>query len=81
MGLVQNASAVDALAVTPNDSTDLPKGATRWFMVGGAGNIKVTMASGSVVTINGLVTGVEYNWSVKRIWATGTTATNIVALY
>ena len=70
--------ARDAVAVTPNDSTDLAK-MPRGLAVTGAGVIKVTMESGSVVTLPAPVGLLGY--AVKRVWATGTTATGIVALY
>jgi hypothetical protein len=81
-------SYIDALAVTPNDGVDLvpPSGnarPTRGIMVGGAGTLKVTMASGNTVTMT-MAAGVAsfiQDISVVRVWATGTTATLIVALY
>jgi len=69
----------DAAPVTPNDSTDLTGGATRAINVTGAGNVKVTMRSGSTVVL--AVAAGETRISVKRIWSTSTTATGITALY
>lgn len=70
--------ARDAVAVTPSDSTDLPRMA-RGLAFTGAGVVKVTMESGSVVILPAPVGKSDY--VVRRVWATGTTATGIVALY
>jgi hypothetical protein len=72
--------ATDAVAVTNSDTVDLTT-PTRWIMVTVAGNVKVTMLSGNTVTFTGLVVGTHYPFSVKRVWAPGTTATGIIALY
>ena len=69
-----------AAAVTPNDSTDLPDAAQALY-VGGAGNVKVTTADGNEVTINSVAAGATLHLKVTRVHATGTTATNITALY
>lgn len=70
-----------AVTITPNDSTDLANGPTRALFIGTAGTVVVTMADGNDVTFTGLSAGVIHWLSVKRVKATGTTATNIVALY
>lgn len=73
---------VGAVAVTPNDGADIPApGVTRGIYIGGAGNLKADMADGSTVTFVGLLVGWTYEFRCKRIYATGTTATNIIALY
>ena len=71
--------AFGAASVTPNDSTDIAT--CRSVYVGGAGAMKVTMADDTTVTFSGLLAGAVYPFQAKRIWSTGTTATNIVALY
>lgn len=80
----ENAVADNAVAVVPSDSTDLPTSAYGLF-VGGAGDIKVTMIGGStvdgkVVTFAGVSAGQFLPINVVRVWATGTTATLILAL-
>lgn len=67
-------------SITPNDSTDLPY-YTRALYLGGGGNLKVTFIDGSVVTFVGLTSGTDWPWRVARVWATGTTCTNIVGMY
>lgn len=51
------------------------------IFVGGEGNIKVTTSSGSTVTFNGIAAGTFMPVSVLKVWATGTTATNVIALW
>lgn len=69
---------VSGFAIIPSDTNDLAK-VTRCLWVGGSGNIRVLFANDTVpVTLNaasGLVSGV-----FRRIYATGTTATNIVGM-
>lgn len=67
-------------AVTPHDTNELAF-VTRGIIVGVAGNVKVTLASGDVVTLPGLAAGVIHPVRAKVIWSTGTTATTIVALW
>ncbi len=70
-----------AAAVTPSDATDLAY-TTKGIYIGGSGNIVVNMAdSGAPVTFTELQVGTVYPFRVTRVLATGTTATNIVALW
>lgn len=69
----------DAAVVTPNNGTNLPR-AGRLF-VGGAGNIAVTTVAGTNVTFTGVVAGTILPVRVKKVFATGTTATNMVVMY
>jgi hypothetical protein len=66
------------VAVVPADATIIP--ATNGIYIGGTGNITVTMANGQNVTFNTIPVG-YYKFSVTKVMATGTTATNILALY
>jgi hypothetical protein len=68
-----------AAPVTPSDTTDLLAASTALF-VGGAGNLRVTMLGGGIVTFTGLPVG-WHPIRVTRVWATNTTATNIVAVW
>ena len=74
------APAEGAVAVTPSDSTDLTYMA-RALYIGGAGNVNVDVADGTTVVFAGLAAGTILPVRVKRVRATSTTATNIVALY
>jgi hypothetical protein len=72
-------SAVGFVAVTPSDSTTFA--ATRALYVGVAGDVVVDgVKRGTQVTMTAASIG-EHPWQVTRVYSTGTTATNIVALY
>ena len=49
--------------------------------VGGTGNIKLTTSSGSTLTFNGLNAGTFVPVQTIKVFNTGTTATNILALW
>lgn len=70
----------DFAVVTPDDNNDLPKQAIG-FYCGVGGDITVTTPNGQDVTIPNLAAQTQYEFPCKRIKATGTTASNIVALY
>ena len=72
-------SAYDAAAVTLSDSTELAP--TRALFVGTGGNLKVTMAYGTDVTFTGVQAGSILPIQVTKVWSTGSTASNVVALY
>jgi hypothetical protein len=74
-------NAIDGAVVTPNDGTDLAKIPTKGVYVGVSGDVKVTLSSGAVLTFTGLSSGAIHPIAAKRIWATGTTALNILAVY
>lgn len=72
--------ATSAAAVTPHDTNELSNVTTRVF-VGGAGNLKVTMMDGTDVTFTGVTAGSVLPIRVRRVYSTGTTATNIAAMW
>jgi hypothetical protein len=74
------APAESVVAVTPNDSTDL-SAVCRGLYIGGAGSVNVDVADGTTVVFSGLNGGQILPVRIKRVRATSTTATNIVALY
>jgi hypothetical protein len=49
--------------------------------VGTGGNIKVDMSGSGTVTFNNVGDGVFLPILVDRVYSTGTTASNIIALY
>lgn len=67
-------------AVTPSDSTDLAAGVARSLYIGGAGNIAFDDAQGTTISATAVAAGL-FPVLVKRVRATGTTATGILALY
>lgn len=73
-------SARRAAAVTPSDATVYEE-PTRAVYVGGAGNLRVDMVSGGTVTFVGLSAGTLLPIQADRVYATSTTATDIIALY
>jgi hypothetical protein len=68
-----------AAAVTPSDTTDLGF-VSRQLFVGGAGNVTAIMADGTTVLFTGVLAGAFLPIRCSRVKATGTTATNMVAL-
>lgn len=77
---VNDSPATRAFAITPNNSTDLTN-VTRGIYVGASGDLKVDLMNGDAVTFVGLAAGVIHPMCVKRVYATGTTATGIVGVY
>lgn len=66
-------------AVAPSDTQDLPN-TSRAINVAQAGALRVTTTGGTTATLTVAAGGV-FPVRVTRIWATGTTATGIVALF
>jgi hypothetical protein len=66
--------------VAPSDTADLSPMA-RALYIGGAGAVKVDTIDGSTLTFAGLSAGSILPVSVARVYATGTDATLIIALY
>lgn len=72
-------SARRAAAIATSDSADIET--TRAIYVGGTGNVKVDMVSGGTVTFSNLSAGAIVPIQVTKVYATGTTATLLLALY
>ena len=75
-----------AAAVTPSDTARIPDVAGGVnngcvLFVGGAGNLKVETVGGDEVTFVGINTGAFLPVQVVKVFATGTSATNILALW
>lgn len=67
-----------AAAITASDSTAVSYKA---IYVGGAGNIKLTLGGNTdaeAVTLTAVPVGTWLYLRVKKVWSTGTTATNLV---
>jgi hypothetical protein len=73
-------SAVDFVAVTPNDSVDLTDSCLALY-VGGAGDITVHDRAGNTVLFTAVPAGSILPIQTKRVMATNTDATGLVALY
>lgn len=74
-----NRPYLDGAAVTTSDTTTIQT--TRALYVGGTGNLKVTLEGGATVTLYAVPAGAMLDLAVDKIFATGTSATSIVALY
>lgn len=71
--------ATDAFAITPSDTQDLPQ-LTRALYVGGGGAAVVVLKSGAEVAFANLAAGSVLPARLRRVKATGTTATGLVAM-
>lgn len=72
--------AFNAAEIVPDNATDLANYA-RGLWVGTAGDVKVDTAGGNTVTFVAAAAGAIIPVRTKRVYATGTTASNIVAMY
>lgn len=78
--LSQTGPAASFVAVTPDDGAELPDGLTRSLFVGTAGLVAIENADGNTVVIKSGDS--QYHpLRTRKIYATGTTATDIVAIY
>lgn len=75
-----NAPAGRYAAVAPSDSADLAF-VSRAIYVGGDGNIAAVSPEGQTVTFVGVPAGTILPIRCARINSTGTTATNLVAMW
>lgn len=90
--LYWQSNAERAAAVVPNDSANLTlessrpsnSQSARALWVGGTGTVKVTLdgqRDTDAVTFAAVPAGTLLPFQIKKVWATGTTATLIVALF
>lgn len=78
-----------AAAVTPSNTDNIPNVATEdgsgnngcVLYVGGAGTLKVKTVGGDEVTFVGITAGSFIPVQVLQVFSTGTSATNIIALW
>jgi len=81
----QKLQAGTAATVTPSDTVNIPSASGGEnngcvLYVGVSGNIKVTTTSSNEVTFVGVPVGF-FPVQVLKVWVTGTTATDIIALW
>lgn len=69
----------DATAITPSDTVDIVKAGSPLY-IGVTGDVKVTTMMGTDVTFTAHPVG-YMPVLVRRVWDTGTTATNINSLH
>lgn len=75
--LQNNIVASSAVAVTPSDTGEIRALA---LYIGGGGNLRVLTAAGEDVLFPNVPVGFLLPLEVRRVYATNTVATNIVAL-
>jgi hypothetical protein len=73
------APAETGFAITPDDSADLSE-TTRALYIGDGGSLVAVLASGVELSLVGLQTGSIIPIRVRRVKATGTTASALVGL-
>lgn len=81
--------AFNAEVVTPNDSADIVLSGSAitgvdngaCLFVGTGGSLTITTIGGQTVTLTNIANGQFIPIQVKKVFATGTTASNILALY
>lgn len=76
-GLTAPAEAAEI--ITPSDTGDLGF-VSRGLYVGGTGNVAVKMKKGQTVTFFNVQAGSFYPIRVAQVLASGTTATNLIAV-
>lgn len=69
-----------AVAISPNDTSDFIAGPARALFVGGAGDVRCKDVQGNVFVVKSAAAQ-YHNISISRVFVTGTTATDILALY
>lgn len=69
----------EAVAITPHDTNTIQT--TRAIYIGGAGHLKVVMKGGNTVIFQAVPVGTVLEIRATQVFATGTTATSLLALY
>lgn len=65
-------------SVTPHDTNNIDP--TKGVYVGTSGDLKVNMLDGTALTFVGIAAGMIHPLTVTRVYSTGTTASDIIAL-
>lgn len=76
----QDGSVLRVRAVTPSDSAELALGIARGIYVGVGGDVSFVDIEGNTVLLKNASNG-YHPIAMQRVRASGTTATNILALY
>ena len=74
------APAREGAEIVPSDGTDLPH-LPRAIWIGGGGSLSMVMADGGTVQLVGVPAGALLPLRPRRVRATGTSATKLVALW
>jgi hypothetical protein len=76
--LSQILSADKGWTITPDNDNDI-SAVTRCLYIGGEGTVVVILEDDTeAITVEGLAVGIFHPMRVRRVLATGTTATNII---
>ena len=78
--MFQQMRQYNAEAITPSDGANLPHVTTR-IWIGGAGTLKVDMERSGTVTLSGVPAGTILDIAAKKVYATGTSATLLIAFF
>jgi hypothetical protein len=70
----------DAFSVTPDNSNALPHAGVIGLYVGGTGDVKIDTPHTTGITFKAVPVGTVLHVPIAKVYATGTTATNLVAL-
>lgn len=76
---VQAGVATDLVPITPSDTTDLAEACWAIY-VNVSGDIRIKTLRGTIVTLSAVPVGV-LPVGASRVYATGTTASNLLAVY
>ena len=76
---VEVASALGAMSITPSDTAVFVRRVSHVY-VGTTGNLRVMSGDGNDVTLVAVLAGTLLPLTISRVFATGTTAQNIVGL-
>jgi len=75
-----SACAHGATTITPSDTEDLANEA-RGLWIGGNGDVRVVTRNGDDITFNSAIGGTILPVYVTKVFATGTTASNLRGFY
>ena len=75
-----NFPATRAVSIVASDTDELEY-VTRAIYIGGDGDVKVVTSDGDTVIFQGLLAGTLLPIRVRQVYSTGTTATNMIALW
>lgn len=78
---IGNYPASDAQTISPSDSKPLPGGPCRKIWVGTTGDVRITTQAGTVTVLKNVPSGTSIDVITSQVWATGTSASDLVALY
>lgn len=81
--IITQQSVFDVIAVTPSDTVDLTRGNCKGIYFGGAAaaDVAIMTQGGQSVVLKNLAPGQIHQFAARRVLSTGTTATDILALY